>query len=105
MEPTPAAMFRALGHPGRLAVFDLIRSSSGTCCSPAASSICACEIAQQVGLSASVVSRHLRELRLSQLIRTEKRGQWVHCRVNAEALEALERFVAGSDARTRPWAS
>lgn len=84
-------MFRALGHPDRLAVFELIRRSSG--CSAPAPSICACEIARHVGLSASMVSRHLRELRLADLIRTEKRGQWVHCTVNPDALEAMHTFL------------
>jgi len=79
-------MFRALGHPGRLAVFELIRETSGA---GRSATICACDIAERLGLSAPVVSRHLRELRLSHLVRTEKRGQWLHCTVNPDALACL----------------
>lgn len=88
-----AAIFRALGHPARLAVFELIRSNGGGCCPTPSSSICACDIAKELGQSASMVSRHLRELRLASLIRTEKRGQWVHCTVNPAALELVETFL------------
>ena len=57
------AMFRALAHPTRL------------------------------GLSPSMVSHHLRELRLANLVRVERRGSWVHCSVNGEALDAIKAFA------------
>lgn len=89
-----AAMFKALGHRHRLAVFDVIRRGDGGCCPTPSPSVCACDIVGRLGLSPSMVSRHLRELRLAGLIRTDKRGQWVHCTVNPDAVESLRAFVA-----------
>lgn len=88
-----AAIFRALAHPARVAVLQVIRSAPRGCCPGPSASICACDIGKALGLSASMVSHHLRELRLARLIRTEKRGQWVHCSANPDALALIGRFA------------
>ncbi len=93
--PDLARIFRALGDPSRLAIFELVRDccdeDSGQSADDLRKSVS--EIAGQFDLSLSTVSHHLKELRTAGLIRCERRGQHIFCSVNREALEAVERFV------------
>jgi ArsR family transcriptional regulator len=43
----------------------------------------------------STISHHLRELRLAGLVEVEKRGRYMVCSVNPEAVADLEEFVQG----------
>jgi ArsR family transcriptional regulator, arsenate/arsenite/antimonite-responsive transcriptional repressor len=96
-----AAIFRALGDPTRLRVFELLRccdrevdaEGASPCCSPGSLSVG--EVCCQFDQSMSTVSHHLRELRLAGLIRTEKRGRTIYCSVDPAALELVRQFLDG----------
>jgi len=93
-----ASMFKALANPNRLKIFDLVRQGVGTCCTVdelGERCSCVCDIAEHMNLALSTVSHHLKELRSAGLIRCEKRGQWVYCAVNPEALDTLADFLEG----------
>ena len=100
VEPPPeyALVFRALSNPARLAVFQIVRGGVVPADGP---SVCARDIARRLRLSPSLVSHHLRELRLAKLVRTERRGQRVQCSVNPLAFELLRRFT-NEDPGRRP---
>ncbi len=97
------AMFKALGDPTRLLIFDFLRS----CCCPVAvydngdvrqiigptvGEVC-CHVtgADQIN---STISHHLKELRLAGLITVERRGKNMVCRVNREAMTTLVSYLA-----------
>jgi ArsR family transcriptional regulator, arsenate/arsenite/antimonite-responsive transcriptional repressor len=97
-----AAMFKALGDPTRLHIFEFLRS----CCCPVAveetgavrhvegptvGEVC-CHVtgAEQIN---STISHHLKELRLAGLITVERRGKNMICGVNREAVAALTAFL------------
>src|SRR6478672_101297 len=103
-----AAMFKALGDPTRLHIFEFLRS----CCCPVAvgetgdvrpvsgptvGEVC-CHVtgADQIN---SRISHHLKELRLAGLITVERRGKNMVCGVNQEAVKALAIYFGseGSD--------
>jgi ArsR family transcriptional regulator len=101
---TTAALFKALGDPTRLGIFQMLR------CCPAdgggvevdeqgqvrpTGSLSVGEVCCRIGGSTSTISHHLKELRLAGLIRMEKRGRWIYCSVNPEALGAIRAFVEG----------
>jgi DNA-binding transcriptional ArsR family regulator len=90
-----ATIFRALGDPSRLAIFELIRDCCGEGSDHSAGDLrqSVSEIAKAFDLSLSTVSHHLRELRLAGLIRCERRGQHILCSVDSEALGAVDRFI------------
>jgi ArsR family transcriptional regulator len=105
-----AAIFKALGDPTRLRIFQMLRccdrevaiDESGQCCPTGALSVG--EVCCRFGHSMSTVSFHLKELRLAGLIRTEKRGRFIYCSVNPAALAQVREFLeprggAGEDAR------
>jgi ArsR family transcriptional regulator len=97
-----ALMFKALGDPTRLGIFQTLRScaageegvavgDTGEC--RPAGSLSVGEVCCRFGGSMSTISHHLRELRLAALIRTEKRGRWIYCSVNPAAAELMRAFL------------
>jgi DNA-binding transcriptional ArsR family regulator len=94
-DPNMARVFRALGDPTRLAIFETIRGATeppdGRSPEEIENSIS--QIASQFELSLSTVSHHIRELRLAGLIRCERRGQSIHCFVDPAITEMASRFL------------
>jgi len=89
-------VFKALGDPTRLAIFELVRDCDRDGCSDDQVPDNLTEIAERFGLSLSTVSHHVKELRSSGLISCEKRGQRLHCWVDPEVLGELESFAHGT---------
>ena len=91
-------MFKALGDPTRLRIFEFLR---GCCCpvavedgggvrpmqGPTAGEVC-CQVTGADKIT-SAVSFHLKELRNAGLIVMEKRGKHMVCAVDPAALQAL----------------
>ena len=74
MEDT-LTLLKALADETRLRVVSLLRE---------AEDLCSCEIEAVLGLTQSNTSRHLTRLRYAGLVRSYKRGQWVHFRLDTE---------------------
>ena len=92
-------MFKALSNPHRLAMFvQLARCCppTGTGCS-SEDDLCRCvgDLGCDLGVGASTVSHHIKELVNAGMIRCERTGQKVNCAVDPAALTALESFVSG----------
>ena len=68
-----AAVFKALGHPSRLLIVDVL----------AAGELCVSELTGLVGSDASTVSNHLAVLRNVGLVIDDRRGQQVFYRLGA----------------------
>lgn len=89
-------IFKALSNDNRLHIYTLVRQGAGQCCvveGVGERCSCVCDIGDGTKLSLSTVSHHLKELRNAGLIRCEKRGQWVYCAVDPQALEVVEAFL------------
>jgi len=69
---TLAALFKTLSEPVRLRIVHLLLS---------AGELCVCDLVDTLGLSQSVVSRHLAYLRNNGLVSTRRDGVWVHYRI------------------------
>jgi DNA-binding transcriptional ArsR family regulator len=94
-----AAMFKALGDPTRLRIFECLRCCSQEVeideagqCRPSRS-LSVGEVCCRFDQSLSTISQHLKELRVAGLIRTEKRGRWVYCSVNPAGLALIREFL------------
>ncbi len=86
-----AQMFRALGEPTRLRLVAQLGCCPETVNGPTAGELC-CQTtgAKQI---TSTVSHHLKELRESNLIKTEKQGKSVCCSLERESLRDLINFL------------
>ncbi len=97
-------MFKALGDPTRLRIFEFLRS----CCCPVAveengdvrpvqgptvGEVC-CHVTGADRIN-STISFHLKEMRLAGLITVERRGKNMICGVNRDAVAALASYLGG----------
>jgi ArsR family transcriptional regulator, arsenate/arsenite/antimonite-responsive transcriptional repressor len=71
-----AEIFKALTHPDRLRMLDLLKDRPW----------CVCELAAQVGVSKSVASKHLSLLKAAGIIDDEKQGTRVEYRLVAPCI-------------------
>jgi len=89
-----AVVFKALGHPARLAVVE--RLGKGECC--------VCELMGLAGvarLSGPTVSQHLLVLKNAGVIDDEKRGKRVFYRLRMPCVAGISLCVSEHEATTR----
>lgn len=86
-----AAMFKALAHPVRLQIVDLLSRYAGQ--------VCVCDVEAQFDLSQPTISHHLKVLRQAGLIDCEQRGVWAFYYTRPEALAQLGAVLGGIGAR------
>jgi len=82
-----AAIFSALGDPTRLNLVKLL------CRQSLPDALCVNALASRLGITQSAVSQHLRILKSIGLVKGEKRGYYVHYRIDHEALERCHDLV------------
>jgi ArsR family transcriptional regulator, arsenate/arsenite/antimonite-responsive transcriptional repressor len=95
-----AAMFQALSSTQRLRVFIKLMN----CCPPGECSAlslagmrqCVGDLGKDLGLAASTVSYHLKELRQAGLMQVERRGKTVECWIDQDAVRLLAAFFTAS---------
>jgi DNA-binding transcriptional ArsR family regulator len=78
-----AATFKALGHPARLQIVDLL--ADGECC--------VCEFVDAVGLGWSTVSRHLAVLKAAGIVEDEKRGLQVFYKLSLPCVASFSKCL------------
>lgn len=81
-----ATLAKALGHPVRVQIVDLLSRHGGE--------VCVCDIERQFDLSQPTISHHLKVLREAGIIEGEARGVWVYYRLIAGALTPLAGLLA-----------
>ena len=100
---------RALSDPIRLRILDILAAGRvEACCSPLdpdnPGGICSCDLQPLLGLQASRLSYHLKELKAAGLIAERKKGRWIYYSLERSGLESFagllgRRFLA-PEART-----
>ena len=88
-------MFKALSNPYRVKIFMRLAN----CCvedSPCGSDdqICECvgTLGKDLGIAASTVSHHIKELHRSGLIKIKRHGQRTECSVDPEVVDLMMAF-------------
>ena len=90
-EPSIDGLFAALGDPTRRAIVERLAYAHAT----------VSELARPFDMSLSAVHQHLTLLEQAGLVAREKRGRERWCRLEAKALERIERWASE---RRRLWA-
>lgn len=78
-------MFRALSDPTRLRLLSLIASHQGE--------VCVCDLIGPFDVSQPTISHHLKVLRETGLVGSERRGTWVYYWVLPAALGRLSALL------------
>lgn len=87
-----AGLFKALSHPVRLQMLDLISQGEGE--------VCVCDLERHFDLTQPTLSHHIKVLREASLIQSEQNRVWVFHRANISTLQQmrdlLEQFIGVS---------
>jgi len=67
--------YKALGDETRLKILELV----------AAQEMCVCELIEQLGMSQSAVSHHLKILKQAGLVQDDRDGKWIYYSLNPDA--------------------
>lgn len=86
-----AEMFKAMGHPMRLAMLEKLRVEPW----------CVCELAATLGLNKSVASKHLSLLHDVGILSVEKKGTQVIYTLRAPCV--VDMAQCGFEAVSKPW--
>lgn len=76
-------IFKALCDSNRLIVVDMLRTGEK----------CACEILEELNISQSTLSHHMKILCDSEIITCESRGKWKYYRLSKQGLETAYRIL------------
>jgi ArsR family transcriptional regulator, arsenate/arsenite/antimonite-responsive transcriptional repressor len=82
---TLANVFKAISHPVRVQILDLISQGSGE--------TCGCDIERHFDLTQPTISHHLKVLRDAGMITSEPRGVWIHHQVNSELIDRIHAYL------------
>jgi ArsR family transcriptional regulator, arsenate/arsenite/antimonite-responsive transcriptional repressor len=82
-----AARFKALAHPVRLQLLDILSRQE--------TQVCVCELEAHFDLTQPTISHHLKILRDAGIIASEQRGLWVYHHVERAVLDDLQGFLTG----------
>jgi DNA-binding transcriptional ArsR family regulator len=90
-----AAVFKALGHPARLQIVEVLAGGEH----------CVCDLVKEVGTGWSTVSRHLAVLKAAGVVEDDKRGLQVFYRLTLPCvstfIECLDAARAGAAVEVR----
>ena len=78
------AGFHALSDPLRLQVLELLRDRE----------LCVCELCEQLQVSQSKLSFHLKTLKEANLAIARQEGRWIYYRLNLAQFVAIEQYLA-----------
>jgi ArsR family transcriptional regulator, arsenate/arsenite/antimonite-responsive transcriptional repressor len=81
-----ASIAKALGDPIRLQLVDVLRKHAGK--------VCVCELTPLFDVGQPTVSHHLKVLRQTGIVDSERRGLWAYYYVVPDALEEFQQWLS-----------
>ncbi len=78
-----AAVFKALSDPNRLMIIDLLLNGE----------LCACQLLDQLNISQSTLSHHMKSLCEAGVVTGRKEGKWMFYSINNSGCEAAQALL------------
>ena len=78
-----ATLFKALSDPNRLLIIEYLMENER----------CACKILEQLHITQSTLSYHMKILCESEIVNARKEGKWMHYSLNISKLEELIKLL------------
>jgi len=93
-----SGILKALANPNRLRILKRLASCSEKDTYDAKTGLCPCvgDLGGDLGIAASTLSHHVKELRSVGLIHVERSGQKMRCRVDKKVLKEISDFLSES---------
>ena len=85
MDSPESEQFKVLGVESRIRIIELLKRGGPLCVS---------KLSEDLGITASAVSQHLKVLKQAGLVRNERKGYWIHYRVDPAALECCKQLLS-----------
>ncbi len=79
-----ALIFKALSDPNRLMILEYLKEGER----------CACVILEQLQITQSTLSYHMKLLTDSNIVNARKEGKWMHYSLNRERIGELNQYVS-----------
>ncbi|MBZ0306774.1 MAG: metalloregulator ArsR/SmtB family transcription factor [Anaerolineae bacterium] len=80
------ALFKALSHPVRLQMLDLISQGEGE--------VCVCDLEHHFDLTQPTLSHHIKVLREAGLIQSEQNRVWVFHRIDPDRVRQIRNVLS-----------
>lgn len=77
-------VFKALSNDNRLKIIELLDNEY----------LCACKLLEELNVSQSTISHHMKILEEANLVQSVKDGKWKHYSINAETFNSLKNYFA-----------
>jgi ArsR family transcriptional regulator, arsenate/arsenite/antimonite-responsive transcriptional repressor len=87
-----AELLKVLADPARLRILSVVANGGEAC---------VCDLTDPLGLSQPTVSHHMKVLRESGFIQSERRGRWVYHRLVRDRLEQVKGLLTVPDHLSR----
>ena len=85
MDSPESEQFKVLGVESRIRIIELLKRGGPLPVS---------KLSEEMGITASAVSQHLKVLKHAGLVRNERKGYWIHYRVDPAALECCKELLS-----------
>lgn len=77
-------VFKALSNENRLKIIEILDENH----------LCACKIIEQLNLSQSTISHHMKVLEDAELVHSIKDGKWRHYSINSNTFHILKKYFS-----------
>ncbi len=85
MDSVQAEQFKVLGVESRIRIIELLKQKG---------SLCVSKLSDALGITPSAVSQHLKVLKQAGLVRNERKGYWIHYRLDPVALQQCKELLS-----------
>jgi len=75
--------FKALNDEVRLSILEMLKEGE----------LCACDILENLSISQSTLSHHMKLLYESELVNVRKESKWSHYSINQKTMKVLEDYL------------
>lgn len=79
-----AGVFRALSDPNRLTIIEMLQNGE----------LCACELLENLHISQSTLSHHMKTLCEAEIVNCRREGKWMHYSLSSKGIKEAYRLLS-----------
>ena len=79
-----AGVFKALSDPNRLLIIEMLQNGE----------LCACELLENLHISQSTLSHHMKTLCEAEIVNCRREGKWMHYSLSSKGIKEAYRLLS-----------